>query len=150
MDGMLIPVCVLKDCKIAYSSRTGIPSQNVLAICEFDMNFTFVYVDWKGSTNDEQVLRDAIQTDAIFSLPSTNKYYLVDTWYANAPGFLAPYMNHLDLLSKSPQGRRTGSATAKLFNRRHSSLRNVIERCFGVLKERFRILRGIPSFPLAK
>ena len=33
-----------------------------------------------------------------------------------------------------------------MFNFLHSSLPNVIERSFGVLKEKWRILKGIPSF----
>ena len=33
-----------------------------------------------------------------------------------------------------------------MFNFLHSSLRNVIERAFGVLKQKWRILKGIPSF----
>jgi hypothetical protein len=34
-----------------------------------------------------------------------------------------------------------------MFNFLHSSLQNVIERAFGVLKQKWRILKGIPSFP---
>ena len=33
-----------------------------------------------------------------------------------------------------------------LFNYRHSSLCNIIERCFGVLKARFPILKVMPSY----
>ncbi|CAN1128642.1 hypothetical protein LINPERHAP2_LOCUS4755, partial [Linum perenne] len=39
-----------------------------------------------------------------------------------------------------PRGRE------ELFNYRHSSLRNVIERCFGVLKARFLILKFMHSY----
>ncbi|XP_024043266.1 uncharacterized protein LOC112099958 [Citrus clementina] len=38
----------------------------------------------------------------------------------------------------------------ELFNYRHSSLRNVIERCFGVLKARFSILRDMHNYSLRK
>jgi hypothetical protein len=34
-----------------------------------------------------------------------------------------------------------------MFNFLHSSLRNVIERAFGVLKQKWRILKAMPSFP---
>jgi hypothetical protein len=34
----------------------------------------------------------------------------------------------------------------ELFNLRHSSLRNVIERIFGVLKRRFKVLRTAPEY----
>ncbi|CAI0383660.1 unnamed protein product [Linum tenue] len=43
-----------------------------------------------------------------------------------------------------PRGRK------ELFNFRHSSLRNVIERCFGVLKARFPILKFMRSYSLRK
>lgn len=35
----------------------------------------------------------------------------------------------------------------ELFNLRHAQLRNVIERVFGVLKRRFRIMRTAPEYP---
>lgn len=76
------------------------------------------------------------------------KYYVVDAGYPNMPGFLAPYRGvryHL------PDYRRGSSPSGvkELFNHTHSSLRNVIERCFGVLKARFPILKRMPpySFP---
>lgn len=36
----------------------------------------------------------------------------------------------------------------ELFNLRHTSLRNVIERQFGVLKRRFKIIRSAPEFAM--
>jgi hypothetical protein len=37
-----------------------------------------------------------------------------------------------------------------VFNHLHSSLHNVIERAFGVLKEKRRILKHLPSYPMKK
>ncbi|KAL5730803.1 hypothetical protein ACHQM5_003594 [Ranunculus cassubicifolius] len=75
----------------------------------------------------------------------TGKYYVVDAGYPNRTGFLAPYRGvryHLqDYRHNRAQTRK------ELFNHRHSSLRNVIERCFGVLKARFPILKLMPSYP---
>ena len=34
----------------------------------------------------------------------------------------------------------------ELFNYRHSSLRNIIERCFSVLKAHFPILKVMPNY----
>jgi hypothetical protein len=61
------------------------------------------------------------------------------------PGFLSPYRGERYHFSQyreagPPQGSK------ELFNHRHSSLRNVIERCFGVLKARFPILKLMPSY----
>lgn len=54
------------------------------------------------------------------------------------PGILTPYRGvryHLkEYSTRGPQNPR------ELFNLRHSSLRNVIERTFGVLKKRFPII----------
>ena len=70
----------------------------------------------------------------------------MDSGFPNRIGYLAPFKgstyhipefhNH----SGPPQGKY------EVFNFLHSSLRNVIERSFGVLKEKWRILKGIPSF----
>ncbi|XP_077252175.1 uncharacterized protein LOC143891561 [Tasmannia lanceolata] len=38
----------------------------------------------------------------------------------------------------------------ELFNHRHSSARNVIERAFGVLKKRFAVLHREPMYPFPK
>ncbi|XP_028115654.1 uncharacterized protein LOC114313471 [Camellia sinensis] len=66
------------------------------------------------------------------------KYYLVDAGFQLKTGFLAPYRStryHLKEYSvHQPENSR------ELFNLRHASLRNVIERAFGVLKKRFPIL----------
>ncbi|KAI5334947.1 hypothetical protein L3X38_025080 [Prunus dulcis] len=44
------------------------------------------------------------------------------------------------------QGRDPENAT-ELFNLRHASLRNVIERIFGIFKSRFTIFKSAPPFP---
>ena len=66
------------------------------------------------------------------------KYYLGDTRYGNKNGILSPYRSvqyHLKEFSdRPPENER------ELFNLRHSSLRIIIERVFGVLKKRFQVL----------
>ncbi|KAL2246391.1 UNVERIFIED_CONTAM: hypothetical protein Sindi_2907300 [Sesamum indicum] len=99
MDGTLVPAWVPRIDQNRYRSRKGRLAQNVLAICDFDMNFTYV----------------------------GTRYHL------------AEYRGH---------GRRYRTPQ-DLFNHAHSRLRNVIERCFGVLKKRFPILQwGMPSYLL--
>src|SRR5438105_3349180 len=76
-----------------------------------------------------------------------NKYYLVDSGYPNRIGYLAPFKGstyHLpefcNRRGRPPQGKYG------IFKILHSSLRNVIERAFGVLKQKWRILKAMPSF----
>jgi hypothetical protein len=38
--------------KAAYWNRKGFLSQNILAVCNFDMCYTDVIVEWEGSTAD--------------------------------------------------------------------------------------------------
>ncbi|XP_068466573.1 uncharacterized protein [Phaseolus vulgaris] len=66
------------------------------------------------------------------------KYYLGDAGFMLKTQVITPYRGvryHLKEYSRrGPQNAR------ELFNHRHSSLRNVIERTFGVLKKRFPII----------
>ena len=68
----------------------------------------------------------------------------MDTGYALETGYLAPFKNtryHLD--DFRGVGMDTLSRLEK-FNFTHSSLRNVVERTFGVLKACWHILHGVP------
>ena len=71
-------------------------------------------------------------------------YYLVDAGYTNCEGFLAPFRGQRYHLNEWRQGYQP-SSPQEFFNMKHASARNVIERCFGLLKLRWGILRS-PSF----
>jgi len=45
-----------------YISRHGYASQNVMAVCDFDMRFIFVVTGWPGSVHDTRVLLDTLLT----------------------------------------------------------------------------------------
>ncbi|XP_020256410.1 protein ALP1-like [Asparagus officinalis] len=81
---------------------------------------------------------------ASFVMLRRDKYYLVDLGFTNSRGFLAPYRGtryHLNLWRGN-----TPTNYKELFNLRHSSARNTIERAFGVLKKRWTILRTTSFF----
>lgn len=66
---------------------------------------------------------------------------MVDEGYPNKLGFLASYRNvRYHLQDFCYRGQRPCQGN-EIFNYAHSSLRNIIERCFGVLKARFPILK---------
>jgi hypothetical protein len=71
------------------------------------------------------------------------KFYLVDAGYGAKPGFLPPFVRyHLNEWGNNPVQNE------ELFNFRHSSLRVTVERAFGALKRRFKILDdATPFFP---
>ncbi|XP_056168193.1 uncharacterized protein LOC130138371 [Syzygium oleosum] len=100
--------------------------------------------------NDCRVLSAALGTPHLqFPRPPAGKYYVVDSGYASSPGFLTPFKGERYHI---PKFRRSGGPTTakELFNHRHSSLRNIIERSFAALKNRFFVLRQMPPFKFEK
>ncbi|KAL0345693.1 UNVERIFIED_CONTAM: hypothetical protein Sradi_4400600 [Sesamum radiatum] len=75
MDGSLVPAWVPRADGIRYRSRKGGLAQNVLAICDFDMNFTYVYAGWEGSAADARVLDHAVSHDPTFPFPPIDMAY---------------------------------------------------------------------------
>ncbi|KAL0347869.1 UNVERIFIED_CONTAM: hypothetical protein Scaly_1802900 [Sesamum calycinum] len=130
-----------------YRTRKGQVAVNVLGVCNPNMQFIFILSGWEGSVADSRVLRDAIHRPNGLTVPTGN-YYLCDNGYANADGFLTPYRGvryHLrewDRTAGGPQNKE------ELFNLKHSSARNVIERTFGLLKVRWGILRSPSFYPI--
>lgn len=43
-----------------YRNRKGRISQNVLAACNFDLEFIYILSGWEGSAHDSKVLSDAL------------------------------------------------------------------------------------------
>ncbi|KAK6121453.1 hypothetical protein DH2020_044799 [Rehmannia glutinosa] len=82
---------------------------------------------------------------------TTCKYYLVDSGFCNFPGFLAPYRQHRYHINAWRGAMFDPRGPEELFNKRHSRLRNAIERAFGVLKGRFPILKGpMPRYSIRR
>jgi hypothetical protein len=151
IDGTHIPVIVPSSEQAVHMNRHGYSSQNVMAVCDFDMRFTFVVAGWPGSAHDTRIWRDTLwnKYKDDFPHPPQGKYYLVDSGYPNRKGYLAPYKGQryhvLEFQNSSqPIGLK------EVFNHAHSSLRNVIERSFGVLKMKWRILLNVPRYSMEK
>jgi hypothetical protein len=64
IDGSHFPVSVPATEQAKYIGRHGYASQNVMAVCDFDMRFTFVVTSWPGSVHDTRVLQDTLITYA--------------------------------------------------------------------------------------
>ncbi|KAK4480137.1 hypothetical protein RD792_013195 [Penstemon davidsonii] len=147
IDGTYISANVPFEDQLRYYNRKGHLSQNVMAICDFDCCFMYVYPGWEGSANDARVLLDAVQNDPKFPVPPPGKYYLVDSCYTNFQWFMSPYRSQRYHLEEFRQHEPNGEQ--ELFNQMHAKLRNAIERSFCILKMRFPILRGpMPQFSL--
>jgi hypothetical protein len=114
------------------------------------MRFTFVVTGWPGSAHDTRVFLDTLVTfKNKFPHPPQDKYYLVDSGYPNKKGYLAPYKGQRYHVPEWQHGHHP-VGLKEVFNYHHASLRNMIERSFGVLKMKWRILLQIPSFSVRK
>ncbi|KAA0041970.1 putative nuclease HARBI1 [Cucumis melo var. makuwa] len=112
LDGTHIKVNVSMSDRRRYRSRKGDITINVLGVCSQNGEFIFVMHGWEGSASDLRVLRDAMSRPTGLKVPTGQRYHLIE-WHGGNP-------------PKCPK---------KLFNIRHSSAKNVIERAFGSLKE---------------
>ncbi|KAL2253261.1 UNVERIFIED_CONTAM: hypothetical protein Sindi_0120800 [Sesamum indicum] len=63
IDRTLIAASVPVSMQNAYRSRHGDISQNVMAVCDFDLMFTYVMAGWEGSANDAHVFMDCLNND---------------------------------------------------------------------------------------
>ncbi|XP_068339179.1 uncharacterized protein [Pyrus communis] len=143
LDGTPVKVHVPECDKPKYITRKNEIATNVLGVCTPDMQFIYVLPGWEGSAHDGRVLRDAVtRRNGLKVLNGC--YYLVDGGFTNGKGFLAPYRRTRYHLNEWRDGYRP-TIPAEFFNMKHSSARNVIVRCFGLLKMRWGILRS-PSF----
>jgi DDE superfamily endonuclease len=143
-------------------NRKGFVSQNCLFACSFDLEFLFAYTGWEGSATDARVYEAAREGD--LTIPE-GKYYLADAGYPSCSELLVPYRGiryHLAEWGRASlryalyyfptryllHRHYRPVNKEELFNLRHASARNVIERIFGVLKRRFRILLLGPEYSL--
>ncbi|KAA8544664.1 hypothetical protein F0562_019489 [Nyssa sinensis] len=137
IDGTHVRVKVSNEDAPRYRGRKNYPTQNVLAACSFDLRFTYILPGWEGTAVDSRIIKNALTRDDNLKIPN-GKYYLVDAGYMLRSGLIAPYRGvryHLKEYTKHrPENPR------ELFNLRHASLRNAIERAFGVLKKQFPII----------
>ncbi|KAI3709115.1 hypothetical protein L2E82_38874 [Cichorium intybus] len=147
LDGTLVHAVIPPDEQHLYRGRgKGDCYQNVLAVCDFNMIFTFVVAGWEGVAHDSRILSEALaDPDTPFPVPPPDKYYLCDAAYTHIRGFMAPYRNVRYWIGDFH--RRRALNNKEKFNHSHAKLRNVIERAFGVLKSRFPILKRMPPFP---
>ncbi|XP_062170997.1 uncharacterized protein LOC133876767 [Alnus glutinosa] len=135
VDGTHIKAQISAEHQRLFCGRKNECTHNIMAICDFDMLFTFVYVGWEGTSNDGRIFKDAVTTDQGFEWPTDGHYYVTDSAYPCTRGFLPPYKGeryHLSHFRNRPLPR----GYKELFNFRHFSLRMMFENCFSRLKRR--------------
>jgi hypothetical protein len=89
IDGTHVAAFVPASARPRYRNRKGGLSQNVLAACHFDGQFSFLLPGWEGSAHDSRVLSDAEFQHGFITPPG--KFWLGDAGYSNSETLLVPY-----------------------------------------------------------
>ena len=154
IDGTHVKARIPSHIAKPFRNRSGDLTQNVMAAVDFDMKFTYVlpgfliilnnYKCWEGSAHDSKVFNSAV-TNHHFNIP-TEKFYIADGGYGLSKQVLTPYRGARYHLKEFKNGTQGPQNYKEYFNMRHSSLRNVVERVFGMLKKRFSFINEMPTF----
>ncbi|CAN6712988.1 unnamed protein product [Malus baccata var. baccata] len=92
IDGVHVEASIPPPDQVPYIGRKGIPTQNVMVACNFDMQFTFACAGWEGTAHDTRVFLSVLRNPNLnFPKPPNGKYYLVDAGYPQMRGYLGPY-----------------------------------------------------------
>jgi hypothetical protein len=86
IDGTHIPEWTSLADRIRYRNRKGFVSQNVLSMCNFDLEFTYGIYGWEGSAADS-----CVQSDANDLLIPDGCFVLTDAGFALSEKVLVPY-----------------------------------------------------------
>ncbi|XP_050515302.1 putative nuclease HARBI1 [Diabrotica virgifera virgifera] len=116
---------------IAYLNRKGFHSINCQLICDSNLKILNCNARYPGSTHDSAIwtMSNVIQhMEQTYGNGERGFWLLGDSGYPLQPWLLTPIEG---AQQNTPEGRYTFS---------HSSVRNCVERCNGVLKMRFRCL----------
>ncbi|GMJ08497.1 hypothetical protein like AT5G41980 [Hibiscus trionum] len=141
LDGTHVCASVPLSIQGRFRIRKGGTTQNVLVAITFDLKFSYVLAGWEGRAVDSRILKDALTRPRGFKIQE-GRYYLADAGYGIRNGIISSYRGvryHL----KEFNDHRPENAK-ELFNLRHSSVRTTVERVFGILKKRFRVLDDEP------
>ncbi|THH13098.1 hypothetical protein EUX98_g9758 [Antrodiella citrinella] len=119
--------------------------KNILACVMFNLMFSYLLPGWEGSAADSRIWHSARSTD--LRIPE-GTYYLGDAGFPSCDSLLVPYRGVRYHLREFAQGNQKPANHKELFNLRHASLRNVVERAFGVLKRKFPLPANAPEFDI--
>uniref|UniRef100_A0A2N9EMF2 Uncharacterized protein n=1 Tax=Fagus sylvatica TaxID=28930 RepID=A0A2N9EMF2_FAGSY len=136
LDGTYIKVNVLAEDRPRYRTRKNEIATNVLGVCTQDLKFIYVLTGWEGSAADSRILRNAVFR--------TNGLRAFITFVMRDIPMAKDFLRHIE----RSYSKVDGQSLARNVNMKHCLARNVIERCFGLLKGRWAILRTKSFYPV--
>lgn len=137
IDGSHIEIQKPKENQDSYINRKGYHSLLLQGVVDHNKRFIDVFCGEPGSLHDARLLRRSALYARNMENPGfmSDFFLLGDSAYPNLDWIITPFSD-------------TGflSEEQKLFNKRISSKRVVVENAFGLLKGRFRRLKGLENF----
>jgi hypothetical protein len=134
IDGSYIqinPPAVDGENPVDYYCRKGFHAVSLQAVCDSRCYIWDICVGWCGSMHDYNVFGHSPAFYSIAEGKLYNNMLLGDAAYPPRPWMLSPYKGSANTPLQAYQ---------RQFNFRQSSSRMAVERCFGMMKQRFRIL----------
>lgn len=128
IDGCHIPIRAPSSpyTEVAFVNRKGWHSLNTQIVCDCDFKIIEFNALFPGSNHDSFILRQSSIYDR-FQSDSVDGLLLGDSGYPLLPWLMTPIL-------------RPTSISEQSYNVSHKRTRNIVERCNGILKSRFRCL----------
>lgn len=120
-----------------YRNRKSNFSINVQVVCDSQLKCLDVVARWPGSAHDQTIFNNSSLKHRFESGQFRDGLLLGDSGYELKQYLLTPFLN-------------PSSPAENLYNESHIRTRNTIERCFGVCKNRFPVLRRQITLNLAR
>ncbi|XP_046801077.1 putative nuclease HARBI1 isoform X2 [Lucilia cuprina] len=117
---------------VSYYNRKGYHSINAMIICDDKLLIRFVDARHPGSNHDSFIWKSSQADQYLNNLHTNGKrnfWLLGDSGYPLLPYLMTPLRN-------------CTNHREELYNKSHIQARNTVERCIGVLKNRFRCILG--------
>ena len=127
VDGTLIAIRPPVEHEPTYVCRKNFHALNVQIVCDSDQYITNIVAKWPGSSHDSFVFQNSELSMKFETGQIEGGYLLGDSGYGLKPYLLTPFLN-----PESPPQER--------YNTAHTKTRNIVERCIGLLKSRYRCL----------
>ncbi|KAL5798550.1 hypothetical protein ACOSQ2_003370 [Xanthoceras sorbifolium] len=96
IDGTHIPAMVTGLDINSYRNRHGTISQNVLAACNFDLEFIYVLSGWEGSVHDSKVISDVLLRRNELKVPQEQQRENANEWKAAIATNMWSDVRHID------------------------------------------------------
>lgn len=137
VDCTHLPVTVPPQEALPFLSQQGETSQKIFIACDFDLLFTFVLAGYEGSMEDNVVWDYAKQNN--FIVPD-GKYVLGDAGFDLDMKCQTPFKGFKYHHRESSGNDAEPQNYQELYNKRHATLRNDVERIKGAVKKRFKVM----------